>query len=178
MLFVTFRRIIYGACIYLRVVDISGIVHLLCAKSRVAQTISLPRLELYEVLLLLKLMGKVQTFSRIGFESEIYWTDSTITLVWIESHPNRWKTFVANRVTQIQANSRGDWCHVLSRENLLSREIRPSTLQNSRLWWDDPWLREDHDEWLRARPELPERWAPICVTVSIKQDSEFEIFDR
>lgn len=37
----------YGACVYLRVVDVSGVVvRLLCAKSRIAplKTISLPRL--------------------------------------------------------------------------------------------------------------------------------------
>lgn len=45
----------YDACVYLRVVDVTGImVHLLRAKSRVAalKTISLPRLALYGLAIL------------------------------------------------------------------------------------------------------------------------------
>jgi hypothetical protein len=32
------------------------------------------------------------------------WSDSTVALHWILNYPNRWKTFVGNRVTEVQTN--------------------------------------------------------------------------
>ncbi|XP_076660027.1 uncharacterized protein LOC143363307 [Halictus rubicundus] len=139
----------YGACVYLRSVDKQGqvSVHLLCAKSRVApiKVVSLPRLELCGSLLLIQLISKVREASRVHISNEYYWSDSMITLAWIEGSPSRWKTFVANRVTEIQGLSRGKWCHVPSSENpadLLSRGVRSSALESNNLWWNGPdWLQ-------------------------------------
>jgi len=30
------------------------------------------------------------------------WTDSTVALAWVSQHPSKWKTFVANHVSEIQ----------------------------------------------------------------------------
>lgn len=56
--------------------------------------------------------------------------DSMITLAWIKGYPNHWKTFVANHVSQIQVNSRGNWRHTEENSaDLLSRGMRPPALQ-------------------------------------------------
>ena len=30
------------------------------------------------------------------------WSDSTVTIAWLQNFPRKWKTFVANRVSKIQ----------------------------------------------------------------------------
>ncbi|GFU78374.1 speckle-type POZ protein-like B [Trichonephila clavipes] len=53
------------------------------------------------------------------------WTDSTIALAWIKTEPHKLKTFVSNRVAEIQTLSKDyHWKHVSSKNNpadLISR---------------------------------------------------------
>ncbi|XP_011690002.1 PREDICTED: uncharacterized protein LOC105451334 [Wasmannia auropunctata] len=115
----------YGACIYIRSITSQQeyTVRLICAKSRVApiKTVSLPRLELCGAALLTKL-GKA--------------------LSWIPGEASRWKSFVANRVANIQQDSEGIlWHHVRSQDNpadLLSRGVNPSKLKEQKIWWEGP----------------------------------------
>ncbi|XP_018399005.1 PREDICTED: uncharacterized protein LOC108776790, partial [Cyphomyrmex costatus] len=64
------------------------------------------------------------------------WTDSTVTLGWIHGHPSRWKTYVANRVAEIQRMvPDAHWRHLTGRENpadCASPGILPSDLVT---WW-------------------------------------------
>lgn len=92
----------YAAVIYSRSVLNDGTVHtsLILAKTRVApvKTISVPRLELCAALLLARLLKFVRTaLNQESIESHC-WTDSSVTLAWLNQSPTRWKTFVANRV--------------------------------------------------------------------------------
>ncbi|XP_076384507.1 uncharacterized protein LOC143263380 [Megalopta genalis] len=180
----------YGACVYLRSRDLSGswVTRLLCAKSRVAplKTISLPRLELCGALLLANVVSKVRiALDTVRFK-EYLWTDSTITLAWLRSSPNKWKTFVANRVSQIQGLTSSDsWRHVASEDNpadLISRGTKPGTLQNTTIWWDGPtWLRQSSSIWPSALdnpidvPEEKER-KPVMLTISTAESSIVRIF--
>jgi hypothetical protein len=80
------------------------------------------------------------------------WSDSNVTLHWIRGHASRWKTYVANRVSQIQLLlPEAQWRHVPGRDNpadCASRGITPSELIDHRLWWTGPaWLSEDEDRW-------------------------------
>ncbi|KAJ8949874.1 hypothetical protein NQ318_010508, partial [Aromia moschata] len=107
---------LYGFCdssksacvIYLRQISATRTVSVsfLCARSRVAplKRISLPRLELCGAVLLADLIDFVQSGYQgyIVFDKVYAWSDSTVSLSWIRSHPHRWKTFIANRVTRIQ----------------------------------------------------------------------------
>lgn len=137
----------YGMCIYLKSIDRSNSsrVNLLCAKSRVAplKTISLPRLELCGAVLLNKFMQKVlNSLSNIKVDEVFYWTDSTIVLSWLSDSPSRWKTFVANRVTEIQNSTTiTQWRHVTSQNNpadIISRGATPENLFQNKLWWNGP----------------------------------------
>ncbi|GFX87326.1 integrase catalytic domain-containing protein [Trichonephila clavipes] len=66
-------------------------------------------------------------------------SDSTIALAWINSPSNLLKTFVSNRVFQIQQLSRDfQWQHVPSELNstdLISRGLDVKTLATSELWF-------------------------------------------
>ncbi|XP_038113822.1 uncharacterized protein LOC119767919 [Culex quinquefasciatus] len=112
---------------------------------------TIPRLELSSALLLAHLYDKVA--NSLPFKPEAYfWTDSMITLCQIKSPPSRWKTFVANRVSEIQHLTRGGiWNHVPGTENpadIISRGMTPAQLQYQSLWFHGPcWLKLDKVNW-------------------------------
>lgn len=152
----------YGASVYLRVEDKAGKVkmHLLIAKSKVApvQPISLPRLELCGAVILAKLLEYVDGIFKIKGIKMFAWTDSTITLSWIRGSPNRWETFVRNRVGEIQRlTSIKIWNHIPTLHNpadLISRGVLPSVLANSDLWWNGPNFLQG--SWNFPYPDQPE----------------------
>lgn len=152
----------YAAVAYLKTVDQDGAVHirLIAAKSRVAplKQISVPRLELCAATLLTKLLNDLATILKIEKARVFAWTDSTIVLAWLQSHPSKWQTFVANRVSEIiQVLDNTSWRHVKSAENpadLPSRGISAQELVQSELWWQGPsWLKEKVDT---KKPTIPE----------------------
>ncbi|XP_076230267.1 uncharacterized protein LOC143176322 [Nomia melanderi] len=183
----------YGACIYLRSRDTAGqwTAALLCAKSRVAplKAISLPRLELCGAVLLANLIQKVRTALHLVNPVEHLWTDSTITLAWLRSMPSRWKTFVANRVSEIQTLTSVDsWKHVTSEDNpadMISRGVRLSVLAQAKNWWSGPaWLCDDAESWptpadIQLAPVLEERVTRTVLTAFTHQEcSIFEKFSK
>ncbi|GBO41313.1 hypothetical protein AVEN_31563-1 [Araneus ventricosus] len=97
----------YGVVIYTRVVkDCNVEVNLLVSKSRVAPLtkITMLRLELLGALLAARLASKVKPIVDLKRPSKVFfWTDSKITLHWIKGSSKRWKSFVSNRVTEIQS---------------------------------------------------------------------------
>jgi len=152
----------YAACIYIRSFDKkkSTMIRLLCAKTRVApiKTISIPHLELCGAVLLIRLLTKIVRVLPHPPSSTHLWTDSTIVLQWIKKTPSTWKTFVANRVSEIQQSSSPKmWDHVNTSQNpadLASRGHLPSQL-DSPLWWNGPSFLKDSTKlsWLK-RPNL------------------------
>ncbi|XP_076223029.1 uncharacterized protein LOC143174456 [Nomia melanderi] len=183
----------YGACIYLRSRDTAGqwTAALLCAKSRVTplKAISLPRLELCGAVLLANLIQKVRIALHSVNPVEHLWTDSTITLAWLRSMPSRWKTFVANRVSEIQTLTSVDsWKHVTSEDNpadMISRGVRLSVLAQAKNWWSGPaWLCDDAESWptpadIQLAPVLEKRVTRTVLTAFTHQEcSIFEKFSK
>ncbi|XP_072377845.1 uncharacterized protein [Diabrotica undecimpunctata] len=150
----------YEAVIYTRTLCPEVKTSLIVAKTKVAPVkglTTLPRLELCVALLLSRLMKRtIQALNRS--DVEIYaWSDSTITLAWIQGQPNRSKTFVANRVTEITGTIQPDrWFKVDTKEtpaDYLSRGIKAKELVRMDLWWNGPiWLKQTN-----IRFPLPER---------------------
>ncbi|KAL1468658.1 hypothetical protein MTO96_041345 [Rhipicephalus appendiculatus] len=91
----------YGAAAYLRTVDTSRTIRtiLLMAKTRVAplKTVTLARLELMSALLAARLYAYIIKNCDLGIGEGTFWSDSQITLCWINKDPATWKAFVRNR---------------------------------------------------------------------------------
>lgn len=149
------------ACVYIRTEDDQGktIVHLVAAKTKLApmKMTTIPRLELNGALLLAQLMRKVQkALSALNIETIVLWTDSTVTLSWLKKPGSNWKTFVGNRVQQIQElYDEKYWRHVPTELNPAdhgSRGILASKLIDLEEWFCGPdYLLEYEEAW----PELP-----------------------
>ncbi|KAJ8940972.1 hypothetical protein NQ318_015601 [Aromia moschata] len=129
------------------------------------KSISIPRLELCSALLLSELMNFVLSLfeDHITISKVYAWSDSTITLAWINSSPHRWGTFVCNRVTKIHENVPSSiWRHISSQDNPAdpaSRGLLPSALISNSLWFSGPrWLSMSSEYWptLSDIPETDE----------------------
>ncbi|KAK9721104.1 hypothetical protein QE152_g21718 [Popillia japonica] len=63
-------------------------------------------------------MNKVKDSLTLPINKITYWTDSTIVLSWIRCSSKTWKTFVANRISEIhELTNASDWNHVSTAEN-------------------------------------------------------------
>ncbi|XP_018306451.1 uncharacterized protein [Mycetomoellerius zeteki] len=172
----------YGACIYIRSRGRQGktCVRLLCAKSRVAplKTVTIPRLELCGALLLAQLFREANDALDLAVNNKkVFWSDSTVVLHWLKTPPHLLKTYVANRVANIQdITDAVDWRHVKSENNLMdaiSRGQTPREFSRNRVWFAGPsWLFKDESEWPddSARlDQVPELKDNICLA-SINRD--------
>jgi len=183
----------YGACVYLRTVDTQGkvFVHLLCAKTKVSplKPLTIPKLELNAAVVLARLVKKVTESLDIVIHRICYWSDSTIVLAWIDMKPPLLKTFVSNRVNEIQSLfNPSEWRHVPTKENpadLLSRGLMPKLLKASSLWWGGPpWLMCEEQEWPANRiaedtqAQLPEMKTNLHSHVSTQEFENSFLFEN
>lgn len=139
----------YAAVVYARTVEPDGVsrVRLLSAKTRVAplKQVTLPRLELCAATLLVRLVAHVRLTLDLSYAPVYLWSDSSVALGWIRGHPSKWKTYVANRVAEIQTTlPEAQWNHLPGKENpadCASRGVSLSELVAHPLWWSGPpWL--------------------------------------
>lgn len=157
----------YAAVIYLRITHTDTAVEnfIVCGKAKVAplKSVTIPRLELCAALLLSELVSFVlETYAGYIKIDEIYaWSDSSVALTWIKSSPHQWKTFISNRVAQIQENiSPQNWHHISGTDNpadCASRGLLPNELLTHPTWWTGPsWLNSPTECWpLNTNPQPP-----------------------
>lgn len=88
----------------------------------------------------------------------------------MRGHPNRLKTFVANRMSDIM--KRGNitqWRQVSGKDNpadCATRGLDTSSLQSHHLWWHGPsWLSKSKETWPMSIPNLPETVPELKATV-------------
>ena len=142
---------------------------LVTSKSKVAPLtpMTVPKLELMGAVLGLRLAQSVIVVLGIPMQDVLFYSDSIDVLWWICRRGKEFRPFVANRVGEIQSNSKpSQWQHVSTHENpadLCTRGTSPSQLAENVLWWEGPaWIKKEEDQWPRMksdnRPdELPER---------------------
>lgn len=165
----------FSAVVYSRIIDHEGSIHttLLTAKTRVApfKPRTLPRLELCGAVLLANLMENVGKALNID-KSEMYtWSDSTVVIGWIRTHPMKLKTFVANRIVEINNYLNvSQWLHIEGTDNpadCASRGIGPEELERHALWWNGPkCLKENRTTWSQ---ELAIPTATLELKSSVKK---------
>lgn len=178
----------YGACAYIRSFndnDSPITVRLLCAKTKVAplRSVSIPRLELCGALVGAKLYRKIKESLRLEFDKVYFWTDSTIVQAWVRMSPHLLKTFVQNRVSEINTLTEDSiWRHIQGVQNpadLLSRGVSIESLRYdaTSLWWSGPaFLREPDSNWINDRvdpinTDIPELKSQVVAVVSTNQSS-------
>jgi hypothetical protein len=183
--------IAYAAVIYTRVMDHRGNVHvnLLTAKTKVApvKQVSIPRLELCGAVLLAKLLRDVSQVLGVKNENIRAWTDSSVVLAWLSSHPSKWKTFIANRTSEILTiMDNSQWAHVRSGDNpadCASRGIDPQDLVDLEIWKSGPkWLKErviDYSKGDFKKTSLEEKEQDtVCLKITLEEENSEEIVDR
>lgn len=177
----------YGAVIYSLATNSLGETKttLLVAKSKVAPArakTTIPRLELCAAVLLAKLMKRTITALEIPAAQTFTWTDSMITLAWIQGDASRWKTFVANRVAEIhRLLPSQSWHHVPSEENpadLISRGTDPVIIKGHDLWWHGPKWLVDQSQWPKqVQTNQTKEEVKHCYQVTV-QHNEGPITER
>lgn len=176
----------FAAVVYLRTQDKDNQikVSLLFAKTKVAplKQVTLPRLELCAATLLTRLVAHIRLALDAVTTPMHLWTDSTVVLGWIRGHPASWKTYVANRVSEIQTTLPDVvWHHIPGRDNpadCVSRGLFPAELKDHPLCWNGSlWLREGPDQWSLTPVNAPDADLPerrLCVHQTTTDNEEAE----
>ncbi|XP_063378248.1 uncharacterized protein LOC134665279 isoform X1 [Cydia fagiglandana] len=184
----------YGACAYVR--SLSGhnneviTVHLLCSKSKVAplKSVTIAKLELLGALLAARLYAKVIKSLKVKFDSVYFWCDSTIVLGWVRMSPHTLKTFVQNRVSEInELTGSAQWLHVSSKNNaadLVSRGLELDALINNSFWFNGPpFLHEPESDWLPSTLSRTSEIIPAALpeiktnTISMTSQVNTDVFE-
>lgn len=170
------------------------IVKLLCAKKRIVplplKSTSIPRLELLGCLLGSRLTEYV--YRALGEQPDTsFRTYSMISIGWLKSAPDRWKTFVQNRVAEVQRTFGRSVMHVPTQDNpadLASCGLPAIKLATESLWWHGPTWIAKPQSW-PVRPQFTnELWdiateeeRPALVTVlttTVTEDRRYNWYLR
>jgi len=124
-------------------------------KSKVSpeKKLSTPRLELCDTLLLARTIDYLgSNLKSLPIDQYYAWTDSMVTLAWINTPSANLKTFVGNQIAKIQEiTSQKIWRYFPSAQNPVdcaSRGLTPSEIVDHHLWWNGlTILRQPLDTW-------------------------------
>ena len=150
------------------------------AKAKVAPTkaTTIPRLELMAAVLGLRLARKVSKLLDIPFENCTLWTDSKDVICWIQGQSRRYKTFVANRVSEIHEKSNPrQWRHVPTELNCAddaTRGLHARVLTIEHRWFRGPeFLYENEDGWPQGKYIVHEERSDECIAEMVKPKATF-----
>eukprot|EP00117_Sycon_ciliatum_P021255 scpid12026/ scgid6192/ len=148
----------YGCCIYY-VFD--GVSRLVFAKSKVSplKAHTLARMELQAAFIGARCLQFVLEQSSVSPATVHAWSDSMTVIQWLAAPPYRWKTYVSNRVSEIQAIAKQHsvtWLHCPGADNpadIASRGASVTELMGD-VWQQGPaWLRDG--QWPRKEEPVP-----------------------
>ena len=149
-------QLAYAAVNYVRYEYEDGevTVRFVAAKAKVAatKTTSIPTLELMAAVLGLRLSRKVSELLEVPFETCTLWTDSNNTICWIQGQSRRYKTFVANRISEIhQKSNPRQWRHVPTNLNCAddaTQGLHAKELSTDHCWFSGPkFLYKKDEDW-------------------------------
>ena len=147
------------------------------AKAKVAPTKAetVPRLELMAAVLGLRLTRKVSELLDIPFENCTLWTDSKDVICWIQGQSRRYKTFVANRVSEIHEKSNPrQWRHIPTELNCAddaTRGLHARVLTIEHRWFRGPeFLYENEDGRPQGKYIVHEERSDECIAEMVKGD--------
>ncbi|KRY44778.1 hypothetical protein T03_8014 [Trichinella britovi] len=111
-------------------------------------------MELMGALFAARLIRYVQGALHLDIHSLSCWSDSEVTLAWIQSTASQWKPFDRNRVEEIQQLVEPTrWRHCPGKRNpvdVLSRGASLRGISKNCCWWQwTRWLAEPSEAWLR-----------------------------
>ena len=179
-----------GYVIYLLTQDTDEVLHLgfVCGSSRVAPKgcTTIPRLELNAALLMARAVVSVRKSLSRDICSCLYFTDSKITLGYIQSETRRFTKYIERRAFGIRdLTCAEDWYYVATDNNpadLATRPVNPQQLADS-IWFSGPRFLLDGG-WLDNRPakKLPEavqlNHRILKTNSNVTSDIAGEIFSR
>ena len=156
----------YGTVSYLRRETVDGRVDcsFIMAKSGTAplQFVSVPRLELQAATIAVRMHRLILKEIDLVMSATFFWTDSKITLQYINNETRRFKTYVNNRVAEIRdASQPCQWRHCpgsLNPADEASRGISAQRFLTSKRWFKGPaFLIKPKEDWpcfeIEALPE-------------------------
>ena len=117
--------------------------------------------------MLAELVDRVKASLVYKIDNIYYWTDSRIALAWIQRPSVSLKTFVANRVADIQELSNiNSWNHVpgvLNPADHISRDLLPKDLLECSSWFEGPdFLKYESDIWPICREKYTQVEEELC----------------
>ena len=175
-------QLAYAAVSYMRheYEDGKVTVRFVAAKAKVAPTkaTSIPRLELMAAVLGLRLSRKVSELLQIPLENCTWWTDSEDDVCWIQGQSRRYKTFVANRISEIHQNSNPrQWRHIPTDLNCAddaTRGLHARELTIDHRWFSGPaFLYENEDAWPQRKRIKHEERSEDCLAEIAKSKMTF-----
>ncbi|XP_025269128.1 uncharacterized protein LOC112639446 [Camponotus floridanus] len=183
----------FAASVYLRTTnaETKSTAMLIVSKTKVAplKRLTIPRLELSGAVLLTKLVSHILSVLDLKGVSVFLWTDSSVTLTWINGSASKWTDFVHNRVVYIQETLlQARWRFVSGKENpadIATRGVSPSQLNKFTCWWEGPtWLSQSPDTWpvdsdtVSTSDNLEERPAQITTVTSGQISHPWDLLAR
>jgi len=156
----------YGTVTYLRKESTDGKVEcaFVMAKSRTAplQYVSVPRLELQAATVAVRVHSLLLKELDLNITDTFFWTDSKLVLQYIYNECRRFKTYVANRVSEIRDLSQPSmWKHCpgeLNPADDASRGMSADNILSKKRWLCGPdFLLKPETDWPNDEPgDLPE----------------------
>ena len=182
----------YGQVSYLRLENIRGeiCVSFLMGKARVApvKSITIPRLELTAATTSVRVRNMLVKELDYQPDEEIYWTDSSTVLQYINNETKRFPVFVANRVQFIRESTNpSQWRYVESKCNPAddaSRGLSGTQFVQQRRWIDGPsFLKKSEADWpicpvSCSTPAATIEDADDCFANVIKENSPGDLLQR